>query len=100
MNRKDRAKQFMAFDALKGLQEELRKKEEELEQKRELSENTLEELEKKINSIDVGNIVKINYYNRNKYIEIQGELKEIDYIKKNIKVNEKIIKINDIVEIN
>ena len=28
MNRQDRAKQFMAFDALKGLQEELRIREE------------------------------------------------------------------------
>lgn len=31
MNRQERAKQFMPFDALKGLQEELRKKEVERE---------------------------------------------------------------------
>ena len=40
MNREDRAKQFMALDALKGLREELKKREEQYlrERKKELTE--------------------------------------------------------------
>ena len=38
MSREDRAKQFMPFDALKGLQEALREKEIEYEQRKELTE--------------------------------------------------------------
>ena len=50
VNREDRAKQFAPFDALKGLQEELRKREERLTriQKRELSEETQAEIGKEL----------------------------------------------------
>ena len=54
MNRQDRAKQFMPFDALKGLQEELRKKEIEYEQRKEISEWVLEELEDELRKINIG----------------------------------------------
>ena len=40
MNKVARAKQFLPFDALKGLQEALREKEREYEEKKDLSEDT------------------------------------------------------------
>ena len=40
-SRADRAKQFLPFDALKGLQEALREKEIENEEKKELSEEIM-----------------------------------------------------------
>ena len=46
-NRVARAKQFLPFDALKGLQEALREKEIEYEEKKDLSEDTLNELNNK-----------------------------------------------------
>ena len=49
-----RAKQFLPFDALKGLQEELRKKEIEYEEKKYLSEETLTELNDSFNQIEKG----------------------------------------------
>lgn len=49
MNRQERAKQFMPFDALNGLQEELRKKEIEYERK---SEEGLEKLEDEFREIN------------------------------------------------
>ena len=48
VNRIARAKQFLPFDALKGLQEALREKEIAYEEKKELSEETLAELNKSI----------------------------------------------------
>ena len=48
VNRIARAKQFLPFDALKGLQEALREKEIEYEAKKDLSEDTLHELNNKL----------------------------------------------------
>ena len=60
-NRVARAKQFLPFDALKGLQEALREKEIEYEEKKDLSEDTLNELNNKFNQIDNGSFVKITF---------------------------------------
>ena len=47
VNRVTRAKQFLPFDALKGLQQALKEKEIEHEEKKELAEDTLTELNNK-----------------------------------------------------
>ena len=65
-NRVARAKQFLPFDALKGLQEALREKEIEYEEKKDLSEDTLNELNNKFNQIDNGSFVKITFYKNGK----------------------------------
>ena len=99
-NRVARAKQFLPFDALKGLQEALREKEIEYEEKKELSEETLAELNNKFNQIEKGSFVKIRYYRNGRYSEIKGIVTYIDYIKKRIQVD-KIENINicDIIDI-
>ena len=95
-----RAKQFLPFDALKGLQEALREKEQEQEEKIELSEESLLELNNSFNKIEIGSKVKIKFYKNNKYIEIMGIITDIDYIKKKILVNEEqYINISDIINI-
>lgn len=86
-NKADRAKQFLPFDALKGLQEALREKEIEHEEKRELSEESLMELEKEFNKLEKGSNVKIKYYKNRKYVDITGIVTNIDYIKKKIQIN-------------
>ncbi len=95
-----RAKQFLPFDSLKGLQEALREKEIEQEEQIELSEEKLTELNNIFNKIEIGSKVKIKFYKNNKYIEIKGTITNIDYIKKKIQI-EKIqnINISDIVSI-
>lgn len=99
-NRADRAKQFLPFDALKGLQEALREKEVEYEEKKELSEESLMELEKQFNKIEKGSNVNIKYYKNKKYTEIKGIVTNIDYIKKRIQINQsKNINMCDIINI-
>ena len=61
VNRVARAKQFLPFDALKGLQEAIREKEVEYEEKRDLAEDTLNDLNNKFNQIDNGSFVKITF---------------------------------------
>ena len=101
-NRIARAKQFLPFDALKGLQEALREKEKEIEyeEKKELSEETLAELNNIFNQIEKGSYVKIRYYRNGRYSEINGIVTYIDYIKKKIQID-KIENINicDIIDI-
>lgn len=100
LTRLDRAKQFLPFDALKGLQEELRKKEIEYEEKKELSEDSLERLSEKLNEIDRNDNVLINYYMGGKYNKIKGKVIEINSVKKRIILeNDIIININDIIDI-
>ena len=86
-NRVARAKQFLPFDALKGLQEALREKEVEYEEKKDLSEDTLNNLNDKFNQLDNGSFVKITFYKNGKYSEIKGRVTNIDYIKKKIQIN-------------
>ncbi len=100
MNKVARAKQFLTFDALKGLQEALREKEIEYEEKKDLSEDTLNDLNNKFNQIDNGSFVKITFYKNGKYSEIKGRVTNIDYIKKKIQINKEYnINICDIVNI-
>ena len=100
MNKVARAKQFLPFDALKGLQEALREKEREYEEKKDLSEDTLNDLNNKFNQIDNGSLVKITFYKNGKYSEIKGRVTNIDYVKKKIQINEEYnINICDIVNI-
>ncbi len=100
VNRIARAKQFLPFDALKGLQEALREKEIEYEEKKELSEETLAELNNVFNKIEKGSFVKIRYYRNGRYSEIKGIVTYIDYIKRKIQID-KIVNINicDIIDI-
>ncbi len=100
MNKVTRAKQFLPFDALKGLQEALREKEIEYEEKRDLSEDTLNELNNKFNQLENESYVKITFYKNGKYSKIKGKVTNIDYIKKKIQINKEYnINICDIVNI-
>ena len=100
MNKVARARQFLPFDALKGLQEALREKEVEYEEKKELSEDTLNDLNNKFNQIENGSYVTIKFYKNGKYSEIKGRVTNIDYIKKKIQINKEYnINICDIISI-
>lgn len=100
INRIARAKQFLPFDALKGLQEALKEKEIEYEERKELSEETLNDLDTILNRIEIGNIITIKYYKNRRYNEINGTVTKIDFLKKKIQVNKEIdVNIVDIVNI-
>ena len=95
-----RAKQFLPFDALKGLQEALREKEIEYKERIDLSDESLNELNNIFNKIELGSNVKIVYYKNKQYIQIKGAVTKIDYTKKKIQINQKeTINISDIVKI-
>lgn len=100
INRIARAKQFLPFDALKGLQEALKEKEIEYEERKELSEDSLYELDNIFNKIEIGNTIIIKFYKNRVYKEINGTVTNIDYNKKKIQINKtQNINISDIIKI-
>lgn len=100
ISRQDRAKQFMGFDALKGLKEALKKKEIEYIDKIELSEESCQEIEKCFNKLEKGSVVEITYYYNRQYITVKGIIVKIDYARKKVELaNGRSICLDDIYKI-
>ena len=99
-SRASRAKQFLPFEALVGFQELLREKEIEKEERKDLTEESYEELEYQLNRLTIGSMARIKYYRNKKYHEIEGTVTTIDYTKKKIQIEGvKNISVADIIKI-
>lgn len=83
MDRADRAKQFMPFDALKGFREALEEKERIIVPKRELSEEQKEELDFKLRGVQKKDILTVEYFQNGEYVQVTGMVARID---KNCKI--------------
>ena len=100
MGNLDRARQFMPFDALKGLQEALREKELEIENRKELSEESLLELDEQLKRVKIGDVVCIKCYKKRRYVEKEGIVTAIDIIGKKVVLDEnELISFSDILRI-
>lgn len=82
MTRKERAKQFMAFDAMKGLKEALQDREERHSrvEQHEVSEEIQEKLSKMLNQADRGMRVWISHYQNFHDVEAKGVITQIDKV--------------------
>lgn len=76
MTRLERAKQFMPFDALKGLQDALRVKESEHEMifKREVSEEDAKQISDTLLKLKNRDYVELVYYDNGKYKTLSGKV--------------------------
>ena len=74
-------------------------REKEIEEKKELSEESLEKLEENFNNIEMGSQVTIRFYKNKQYTNVSGILSNIDYVKEIILDKDIKININDIVKI-
>ncbi|MBR5248899.1 MAG: YolD-like family protein [Lachnospiraceae bacterium] len=86
MSPADRAKQFMPFAALKGYEEALRAKEKVVVPKMELSEEMLEDLDRKLHQIQRNDIITVVYYNGEEYVRVTGMVSRLDTDAKVLKV--------------
>ena len=75
-----RAKQFSMFDALKGLKEALAAKERQPEPRKELAQDAIEELNRTINELALGDMVTIVYYCHYgaEYRQITGAIEKVN----------------------
>lgn len=91
MDRENRAKQFMPFDALKGLRAALAEKERMIVEKRELSEEQKEELDRKLKRIEKQDIITVEYFENGEYVRVTGMVSGLDLSGRILKiVNQKI----------
>lgn len=98
-NNVDRAKQFLPFDALKGFREALKQKEKIIENRKEICDFKIDEINEKLKMLKKDMLVKISYYYNFEYIELVGKIKKIDNIYKKIYLLDSIISLDDIVYI-
>jgi len=102
MSLENRAAQFAPFAALVGYSEAITSSQELLENKRIISDDKKEEIEKLLHNLSKGDLVEVEYYvsNKKKYLSFQGIVKKIDYIEKKIIFdNQKSIFVKDIFDI-
>ena len=96
-----RAKQFMPFKALTGLDEALAEREKMIVPKKELSEYMIEELNRKLCSLEKGQIVTIVYYGmyEQNYKQLTGPVEKIDTYWKSVQLGNVQIHFSEIAEI-
>ena len=95
-NKAERAKIFMPFAALKGFEETLREKEKVVVKKKDLNEEEILMLNQKMATLEKGQMIKVVYFNKDEYIEIQGLVARLDKVLGNITVVNTKIDFKDI----
>lgn len=100
MPRKQRAKQFAPFDALKGLHEALKIKEYEHDRilKGDISQEQIEAISKVLLKIKKDEMVEVKYFHDGYNKTISGKAR-VDILMQELKVNDMIILFDNILEI-
>lgn len=96
-NRVNRASQFMPFDALNGFADALRLMEKVVEEKKALSIDQEDILNRQFQTISIGDYLELSFYYQTEYIKVMGVVKRIDYIYKWIIVADTKIALEDII---
>ncbi|MBF4692131.1 YolD-like family protein [Fusibacter sp. Q10-2] len=95
----ERAKQFMPFSALKGLNEALANKEKVSESKVNISEEQATALNEKMNCVRKGSIVTVTYFCMDTYVRVTGKVDQLDLIYRTLQIEDWTIKFDDILNL-
>ena len=99
MDRKQRAYIFQSCDALKGYREMLKEKEQIQVAPRILSEDDLEELNRKIHQVRTGDMLQIEYWDQGAYFQMTGKVSCIDLENRRFQLVKQKILLEHIVDI-
>lgn len=99
MDRADRAKQFMPFDALKGFREALKEKEKICVPKIELTEYAKAELDASLQQIKKNDMITVVYYKDQEYLKITGMVSRFDISARILKIVNTKIPFDDLYQI-
>lgn len=93
MPRSRRAKQFMPFDALRGLKEAIAAKEKVPTPRRYLSEEAIAEIDKILNTLRKGQMVTVVYYGlyEQDYLQLTGPVMKVDSYWHSLQIGNTII---------
>lgn len=95
----ERAKQFMPFAAVKGLEEALAAKEKIKIPKRELSEEMTGKLDQTLQSLKRGQLVTVIYYQEEEYLQLTGLVAKLDVYHGYLQIVTTKIKFDNIYEL-
>lgn len=96
MDRQNRAKQFMPFDALKGFREAVAEKERIIVPKRDLSEEQKEELDRKLRQVRLKDIITVEFFQNREYVRVTGMVSRVDETSKTLVIVHHKISFEDI----
>ena len=98
MPRARRAKQFMPFDALRGLKEAIAAKERVIEPRRYPSEDAIAEINATLLGLHKGQIITVVYYGiyEQVYLQLTGPVTKVDSYWQNIQVGNTTIEFPEI----
>lgn len=98
MPRSRRAKQFMPFDALRGLREAIAAKEKIPVDRRSLSEDMIAELNQTLNSLRRGQVVTVIYYSEYEqdYLQLTGPVTKVDPYWHSLQIGSTVIDFSEI----
>ena len=98
MNREDRAKQFLSFDAMKGLGAAIRRMEEKAErvERAELGEEDAEAISVTLSRLARGDGAEVTFYLCGHYVTHVGVVDRVDQVKKMLRLGEEEIPFEDI----
>ncbi len=99
MDRANRAKQFMPFDALKGFQEALAEKERMIVSRKELPEDWKEALNEKLCHIQEMDLVMAEYYQNGEYSKVTGRVSKIDRNSRMLNIGHTQIPFHDLADL-
>lgn len=99
MDRQERAKQFIPFDALKGFRELLKEKEKVIVPKVELSEEAGEELDRKLRAVKRNDVVTVIYFQKGEYLKVTGMVVRLDMTARVLQIVNTKIAFEDIYKI-
>lgn len=96
MDRENRAKQFMPFDALKGLREALAEKERIIVPKHDMSEEQKEEINLKLSQVRKRDVITVEFFKIIEYVQLTGIVEQVDDINRKLVVVNTNIPFEDI----
>ena len=96
-----RAKIFQPFDALIGLREAIAAKERITEPKRELTDDSIAEINKALTKLQKGQIITVIYYGdyEQNYIQLTGPVTKVDPYWNNLQIGNTILNFPEIYQI-
>lgn len=95
----ERAKQFMPFSALKGLEVALASREKIVVSKKELTEDYAQELNLKLQTLITGSMVTVIYYCKEEYLKLTGVVAKIDLDNRMLQIVNTKIPFDDLLDI-
>lgn len=102
MRREDRAKQFLPFDAMKGLDAAMKRVEERAErvERIELGEEDAAALSAALSRLARGDRVTATYYREGRYLTARGTVTRIDTVKRTFTLDEsEVIPFDDLLSL-